>query len=196
MLSPQFTGHLPPPPLSAIGASAHSQGPQPPLCLPFGDLGVFIIQNPPKHVCPGGVAAQIQGSPWPCCCSDPTQGDLDWGQDPVSTSPQAWAQEGDTEQKEQSWSSGTVIPADEIHLADSWFGKTETPKFRCRGLSPLETLGSTGDRSRESPLRGSKEGRDGQTENSQAAQLRPELAPQSAQGLGGTCQPASDSDGM
>lgn len=54
-----------------------------------------------------------------------------------------------------------MILVDEIYLVDSWFGKIEIFKFRCRGLSFLEILGFIGDRSRESFFRGSKEGRDG-----------------------------------
>lgn len=123
-----------------------TQSPQPPIRpCPFWDMGVFITENPSKSApCPepGGLGSQIQGSPLAPLLLQllkPHQGDQDRGQDPVSASPSPGFKKG-TEQKDRSWSLGTLIPAEETHLAEAWCRKSEIPKSQCGGLSSLGRL--------------------------------------------------------
>lgn len=129
-------------PQSASGTCTHTLVSPAQSALSLWDIGGFAAENPSKVFLTQSQVVWPLGSRgplWPCCCSNPKQGAWVEGKTWSVPHPNPELKKG-TQQKEQSWSLGTLIPADDIYPVDSWFRESEIPKSWCCGLSFLEIL--------------------------------------------------------
>ena len=127
MFSPHFTR-----PLSPTTVSCESN------CLHPSALSLFFPAPLGLWDFCCGKSLQVHPHPeQPCCRSHPSQG--------ARTEAKTWSvphlspglRKGTQKRNKQSWSLGTLIPEDDIHLA-AGVGKAEVTRSCCHGLSSLE----------------------------------------------------------